>query len=121
LVRLPQKNPRSLKLSRSNSEQAQEANARETQALFDRFITEQERLRETAGDADLSLNIMIRPEKDAERDLVDALRKQLDAERERFTQAALKLGEDKAKLEVICDHIVVDCLDSLCYIPGRET
>jgi hypothetical protein len=40
------------------------------------------------------------PAKDEERDRLDAIKNQLDGERRKFTEAAIRLGRDKAALEV---------------------
>lgn len=46
------------------------------------------------------MELMTVPAKDEERDRLDAIKKQLDVERRKFTEAAVKLGKDKAMLEL---------------------
>jgi hypothetical protein len=48
----------------------------------------------------MSMELMTVPAKDEERDRLDAIKKQLDEERRKFTEAAVRLGRDKATLEV---------------------
>jgi hypothetical protein len=49
---------------------------------------------------EVSVDLMITPVKDEERDKIDATKKGLDEERRKFTEAAVKLGKEKAALEV---------------------
>jgi hypothetical protein len=46
------------------------------------------------------MDLMTAPAKDAERERIDFLRKELDSERAKFTEATIKLGKERAKLEV---------------------
>ena len=72
--------------------------AAQTQELFDRFA-EDERLRQ--GEiAEMSVDLMTAPERDEERQRLDARFKELDEERKKFTEAAVRLGREKAALEV---------------------
>lgn len=48
----------------------------------------------------MSMELITAPMADAERERLDKIKNELDAEREKFTQAAVKLGEDRATLEV---------------------
>jgi hypothetical protein len=74
-------------------------NAQRTQALFDQFASDC-RLQANAAEAEMSVELMTVPARDAELQLLESLRQQMNAERERFTEAAVKLGKDRAKLEV---------------------
>jgi hypothetical protein len=78
------------------------AQAVETQAMFDQFAKD----RRVVGDdiADASVELMIAPVRDAEKERLDGIKRQLDLERNKFTEAALKLGQEKADLEVIFSH-----------------
>lgn len=52
-------------------------------------------------------DLMIASECDAERDRLDRIKKELEDEREKFTQAAVRLGKEKSSFEVgslICFH-----------------
>ncbi|KAJ7251347.1 Afadin and alpha-actinin-binding-domain-containing protein [Mycena rebaudengoi] len=73
------------------------AQAVETQAMFDQFAKD----RRVVGDdiADASVELMIAPVRDAEKERLDGIKRQLDLERNKFTEAALKLGQEKADLE----------------------
>lgn len=51
-------------------------------------------------DGELSLDLMITPAKDEERDRIEAIKKGLEEERKRFTEATVKLGRERATLEV---------------------
>ena len=47
-----------------------------------------------------SFDLMITPAKDEEKERMDGMRKGLDEERKKFTEAAVKLGKERARLEV---------------------
>lgn len=47
---------------------------------------------------------MIAPAKDEERDRIEVTKKELAEERRKFTEAAVKLGKEKALLEVTPDR-----------------
>jgi hypothetical protein len=47
------------------------------------------------------MELMTAPTADAERERLDKIKRELDEEREKFTQAAIKLGKERALLEVI--------------------
>jgi hypothetical protein len=68
--------------------------------VFDKFADDGNRL-VNERDFDISMDLMTAPEKDTESERLDALRRALDAEREKFTDATIKLGKERAKLEVI--------------------
>jgi hypothetical protein len=48
----------------------------------------------------MSMELMTVPAKDEERDRLDSIKKQLDDERRKFTEAAVRLGRERALLEV---------------------
>ena len=48
----------------------------------------------------MSIELMSAPLKDEEKERLDILRKELDAERQKFTEAAIRFGKEKAELEV---------------------
>lgn len=52
--------------------------------------------------------------RDQERDRLDLLRKQLDEERESFTQATIKLGQERVLIEVSLE----EGPDSFAHVPG---
>ncbi|KAI0738684.1 Afadin and alpha-actinin-binding-domain-containing protein [Daedaleopsis nitida] len=82
---------------RQELDQAQKqaaASAAHIQELFDRFAEEQ---RITA--ADVSIDLMTAPARDEEQRRLDERFKELEEERRKFTEAAVRLGRDKAALE----------------------
>ncbi|KAI0954591.1 hypothetical protein AcW1_006435 [Taiwanofungus camphoratus] len=87
---------------RSELEQAQKqasVYASQTQALFDRFA-EAEDERPIHGDVgEMSVDLMTAPARDEERQRLDTRFKELEAERRKFTEAAVRLGKEKATLE----------------------
>jgi hypothetical protein len=48
----------------------------------------------------VSLDLMITPIKDEEKNRIEATKKELEEERRKFTEAAVRLGREKAALEV---------------------
>lgn len=70
----------------------------ETQAIFDKFA-EDHRIA-TGEIGEMSIELMSAPLKDEEKERLDILRKELDLERQKFTDAAIKFGKEKATLEV---------------------
>ncbi|KAJ7696433.1 Afadin and alpha-actinin-binding-domain-containing protein [Mycena rosella] len=73
------------------------AQAAETQAIFDQFVEDRRVVDRNVGDA--SVELMIAPDRDAEKERLEKIKRQLDVERQNFTEAALKLGQEKAALE----------------------
>ncbi|KAH9832560.1 uncharacterized protein C8Q71DRAFT_258970 [Rhodofomes roseus] len=71
--------------------------AAQTQALFDRFADDERLLQGEAGE--MSVDLMTAPARDEERQRLDARFKELDGERKKFTEAAVRLGREKAALE----------------------
>ncbi|KAJ7091543.1 Afadin and alpha-actinin-binding-domain-containing protein [Mycena belliarum] len=71
--------------------------AAETQAVFDQFAGDRRINANDVGDA--SVELMIAPLRDAEKERLEKIKMQLDLERKNFTEAALKLGQEKATLE----------------------
>ncbi len=68
------------------------------QELFDRFAEEQAEA--ATHTAEMSMDLMTAPARDEERQRLDARFKELEAERQKFTEAAVRLGKEKAALEV---------------------
>lgn len=86
------------KLLTERSQKDNANRAAETQAMFDRFVEDH---RVVAGDVgDMSVDLMIAPARDEEKERLQNIKQQLDEERKRFTEAAIKLGKEKAVLEV---------------------
>jgi hypothetical protein len=56
----------------------------------------------------MSVELMTAPAKDKEHDRLQAIKKQLDDERQRFTETAIRLGKEKAVLEVLTRPFVVN-------------
>jgi len=82
----------------ARSQKQSMAHMTETQAMFDKFAEDH---RITTGEiGEMSIELMSAPLKDEERERLDILRKELDLERQRFTDAAIKFGKEKAALEV---------------------
>ncbi|KAI0352101.1 hypothetical protein OH77DRAFT_1460841 [Trametes cingulata] len=85
---------------RAELEEAQKqaaASAAQVQELFDRFAEEQSKPANHA--ADMSVDLMTAPARDEERQRLDARFKELEEERRKFTEAAVRLGREKAALE----------------------
>jgi hypothetical protein len=82
---------------KERSQKASLVQAAQTQAVFDEFA-EDRRVNNGIGDA--SVELMIAPVRDAEKERLDKIKTQLEQERKNFTAAALKLGQEKAALEV---------------------
>ncbi|TFK86472.1 hypothetical protein K466DRAFT_492758 [Polyporus arcularius HHB13444] len=73
------------------------AAAAQTQELFDRFAEEQ---RLASNDvAEMSVDLMTAPARDEEQKRLDERFKELEQERRKFTEAAVRLGREKAALE----------------------
>lgn len=93
----------------SFTEQAQKqasVYASQTQALFDRFA-EAEDERPIHGDVgEMSVDLMTAPARDEERQRLDTRFKELEAERRKFTEAAVRLGKEKATLEVMHTELI---------------
>ncbi|KAI0333888.1 hypothetical protein GY45DRAFT_1343777 [Cubamyces sp. BRFM 1775] len=73
------------------------ASAAQVQELFDRFAEEQDASKHPTGD--VSMDLMIAPARDEERQRLDERFKELEDERRKFTEAAVRLGKEKAALE----------------------
>ena len=82
----------------ARSQKESTAHAAETQALFDKFTKNH---RHTTGEiGEMSIELISAPLRDEEKERLDSLRRELDSERQRFTEAAVKFGREKADLEV---------------------
>ncbi len=71
----------------------------EAQVLFDRFAADK-RLATGHDPADISVDFMTVPEQDKHRKRLDNIKKQLEEERKKFTEATINLGKERASLEV---------------------
>lgn len=74
------------------------ASAAQTQELFDRFA-EAQRLA-SSEIPDMSVDLMTAPERDEEKQRLEARFRELEEERRKFTETAVRLGKEKAALEV---------------------
>ncbi|KAI0831981.1 Afadin and alpha-actinin-binding-domain-containing protein [Trametes gibbosa] len=85
---------------RADLEEAQgqaAASAAQVQELFDRFV--EEPAEPATRTVDMSMDLMTAPARDEERQLLDTRFKELEDERQKFTEAAVRLGREKAALE----------------------
>ncbi|KAJ7809050.1 Afadin and alpha-actinin-binding-domain-containing protein [Mycena olivaceomarginata] len=87
----------SLKAEIEHSQKASVAQAAQTQAVFDQFAGDPRIVHNDIADA--SVDLMIAPVRDAEKERLEKIKAQLELERRNFTDAALKLGQEKAALE----------------------
>ncbi|KAJ6519035.1 Afadin and alpha-actinin-binding-domain-containing protein [Mycena sanguinolenta] len=85
-----------LKAEIGRSQKESVAQAAQTQAVFDKFA---EDLRAGNDNEDASIELMIAPVRDAEKERLEKIKSQLELERKNFTDATLKLGQDKAALK----------------------
>ncbi|KDQ26523.1 hypothetical protein PLEOSDRAFT_159560 [Pleurotus ostreatus PC15] len=84
---------------RSELEQARKeckATAAKTQELFDQLATRNATHRDVA---EVSMELMSVPAKDVELERLEAMKRELDNERQKFTEAAVKLGKERATME----------------------
>jgi hypothetical protein len=66
--------------------------------MFDKFAKDH---RIASGDiGDMSVELMTVPERDKEKERLDLIKRDLDLERQKFTEATIKLGKERAELEV---------------------
>ncbi|KAJ7656266.1 Afadin and alpha-actinin-binding-domain-containing protein [Mycena polygramma] len=86
-----------LKTEIERSQKEAMARSAETQAVFDQFAGDRRIVDNDVGDAGVEL--MIAPMRDAEKERLEKIKTQLELERKNFTEAALKLGQEKAALE----------------------
>jgi hypothetical protein len=84
------------------------AHAAETQTMFDKFAKDHRVVTDEIGE--MSIELMSAPLRDEEKERLDSLRRELDSERQRFTEAAVKFGQEKAALEVKIRFFVLRCL-----------
>lgn len=66
--------------------------------MFDKFVADHRKASDIT--AEMSMELMTAPMMDEERTRLDQVKRELDEEREKFTQAAIKLGRERAALEV---------------------
>ncbi|KAF9530341.1 Afadin and alpha-actinin-binding-domain-containing protein [Crepidotus variabilis] len=86
-----------LKEELAHSQKQKHAQINETQAMFDRFAEEQHI--KTGEIGEQSMELMSAPLQDDEKIRLDKLRQELDQERQKFTQAAINFGKEKAAHE----------------------
>ncbi|KAK7025119.1 Afadin and alpha-actinin-binding-domain-containing protein, partial [Favolaschia claudopus] len=86
-----------LKTEIDRSQKDAVAQAAQTQAVFDQFAGDMRMVESDVGDA--SVDLMIAPVRDEEKERLERIKAQLELERRNFTEAALKLGQEKAALE----------------------
>ncbi|KAF8892175.1 Afadin and alpha-actinin-binding-domain-containing protein [Infundibulicybe gibba] len=79
------------------SQQQSITHTSETQALFDQFAKDHRIISDDVGE--LSVELLSAPLRDIEKERLDGMKKQLDDERQKFTEAAIKLGKERAALE----------------------
>lgn len=94
------------------------ASAAQVQELFDRFVEEQ--AHPTTHTSDMSMDLITAPARDEERQLLDARFKELEVERQKFTEAAVRLGREKAALEVRELRLTVK-IELMMICAGRAT
>ncbi|KAF5373288.1 hypothetical protein D9615_007377 [Tricholomella constricta] len=75
--------------------------AADTQAMFDKFAEDHRFVTMEIGE--MSVELMSAPLRDAEKDRLDNIKRELDQERQKFTEAAIKLGKERAELEA--EHV----------------
>lgn len=66
----------------------------------------------------MSIELISAPLRDEEKERLDSLRRELDSERRRFTEAAVKFGREKADLEVNLSFRMHALADELLYRPN---
>ncbi|KAG6879947.1 hypothetical protein C0992_009305 [Termitomyces sp. T32_za158] len=88
---------RSLQEELERQRQQSAAQADETRAMFDKFV--EDRRVVTGEIGDMSVDSITTPLRDAERERLDAAKKELDQERQKFTDAAIQLGKERAEIQ----------------------
>jgi len=78
----------------------------ETQNFFAEFASDQRRSTREVGD--MSVELMSIPLRDEEQERLERLRAELDLERQRFTEATIRLGKEKAELAVSTNQYQVN-------------
>lgn len=73
----------------------------QTQELFDRYAEDQRLAGSNVGE--MSVDLITAPTRDEEKQRLDARFTELEVERKKFTEAAVRLGKEKAALEVRAD------------------
>ncbi|KAF8581520.1 hypothetical protein K439DRAFT_1662257 [Ramaria rubella] len=96
---------KSLRTELDQSRQSSSTLATQTQKIIDRFSTHASERLVTGRDPtpeeaiEMSIELISAPERDELRERLDMRAKELASERARFTEAAVKLGQEKASLE----------------------
>jgi hypothetical protein len=89
-----------------NSREQASSQAVETQSMFDRFAADHRlaigRSKGSARnvDNDLSVDLITAPARDEERERLETQKHELEEERAEFTEATIRLGKERATLEV---------------------
>ncbi|EJF56270.1 hypothetical protein DICSQDRAFT_71856 [Dichomitus squalens LYAD-421 SS1] len=86
-----------LRADLDESQKQAAASAAQTQELFDRYAEDQRLAASSVGE--MSVDLMTAPARDEEKQRLDARFKELEEERRKFTEAAVRLGKEKAALE----------------------
>ncbi|KAF8997917.1 Afadin and alpha-actinin-binding-domain-containing protein [Cyathus striatus] len=87
----------SLKEELALSQKQNMLQAAETQAMFDKFAEDHKKVQDDV--AEMSMELMSAPLQDEEKKRLDKIKLELQQERDRFTEATIKLGKEKAALE----------------------
>lgn len=66
--------------------------------MFDKFAEDHRVVTHDIGE--ISVELMTAPIRDEEKERIDIIKRDLDCERQNFTEAAIKLGKERAALEV---------------------
>lgn len=66
--------------------------------MLDKFLDDHKYIANDVGE--MSVELMIAPLRDEEKERIETLKKDLDLERQKFTDAAIKLGKERAQIEV---------------------
>lgn len=67
--------------------------------MFDKFADDHRIVTDEIGE--MSMELMSAPLRDTEKERLDNIKRELDQERQKFTEAAIKLGRERAEIEVI--------------------
>lgn len=66
--------------------------------MFDKFVEDHRVVTGEIGE--MSVDLMTVPLRDAERERLDGVKKELEQERQKFTDAAIQLGKERAEIQV---------------------
>ncbi|KAG5338054.1 hypothetical protein E4T56_gene12389 [Termitomyces sp. T112] len=71
--------------------------AEETRAMFDKFVDDHRAVTDEIGE--ISVELLTVPLRDAEQERLNEIKKDLDQERRKFTEAAIQLGKERAEIQ----------------------